>query len=170
MSEFKSGFVAILGRTNVGKSTLINLLVGEKIAATANKVQTTRTAIRGIVNRENSQIIFIDTPGIHKQKTKLNETMVETSFATLAEIDLILFVIEATSEEIGRGDMKILEKIKESNKKAILIINKIDLVKKEKLLKLIEMYSKEYNFEAVIPISSLKEKYRNIIYKYTILK
>ncbi len=163
MSEFKSGFVAILGRTNVGKSTLINLLVGEKIAATANKVQTTRTAIRGIVNRENSQIIFIDTPGIHKPKTKLNETMVETSFATLAEIDLILFVIEATSEEIGRGDMKILEKIKESNKKAILIINKIDLVKKEKLLKLIEMYSKEYNFEAVIPISSLKEKYRNII-------
>ena len=163
MSEFKSGFVAILGRTNVGKSTLINLLVGEKIAATVNKVQTTRTAIRGIVNRENSQIIFIDTPGIHKPKTKLNETMVETSFATLAEIDLILFVIEATSEEIGRGDMKILEKIKESNKKAILIINKIDLVKKEKLLKLIEMYSKEYNFEAVIPISSLKEKYRNII-------
>ena len=163
MSEFKSGFVVILGRTNVGKSTLINLLVGEKIAATANKVQTTRTAIRGIVNRENSQIIFIDTPGIHKPKTKLNETMVETSFATLAEIDLILFVIEATSEEIGRGDMKILEKIKESNKKAILIINKIDLVKKEKLLKLIEMYSKEYNFEAVIPISSLKEKYRNII-------
>ena len=163
MSEFKSGFVAILGRTNVGKSTLINLLVGEKIAATANKVQTTRTAIRGIVNRENLQIIFIDTPGIHKPKTKLNETMVETSFATLAEIDLILFVIEATSEEIGRGDMKILEKIKESNKKAILIINKIDLVKKEKLLKLIEMYSKEYNFEAVIPISSLKEKYRNII-------
>ena len=163
MSEFKSGFVAILGRTNVGKSTLINLLVGEKIAATANKVQTTRTAIRGIVNRENSQIIFIDTPGIHKPKTKLNETMVETSFATLAEIDLILFVIEATSEEIGRGDMKILEKIKESNKKAILIINKIDLVKKEKLLKLIEMYSKEYNFEAVIQISSLKEKYRNII-------
>ena len=142
MSEFKSGFVAILGRTNVGKSTLINLLVGEKIAATANKVQTTRTAIRGIVNRENSQIIFIDTPGIHKPKTKLNETMVETSFATLAEIDLILFVIEATSEEIGRGDMKILEKIKESNKKAILIINKIKLVKKEKLLKLIEMYSK----------------------------
>ena len=78
MSEFKSGFVAMLGRTNVGKSTLVNLLVGEKIAATANKVQTTRTAIRGIVNRENSQIIFIDTPGIHKPKTKLNETMIET--------------------------------------------------------------------------------------------
>ena len=161
--EFKSGFVAMLGRTNVGKSTLVNLLVGEKVAATANKVQTTRTAIRGIVNRENSQIIFIDTPGIHKPKTKLNETMVETSFGVINEIDLILFVIEATSEEIGRGDMRILEKIKESNKKAILIINKIDLVKREKLLKLIDMYQKEYNFEAVIPISSLQLKYRDII-------
>ena len=161
--EFKSGFVAMLGRTNVGKSTLVNLLVGEKVAATANKVQTTRTAIRGIVNRENSQIIFIDTPGIHKPKTKLNETMVETSFGVISEIDLILFVIEATSEEIGRGDMRILEKIKESNKKAILIINKIDLVKREKLLKLIDMYQKEYNFEAVIPISSLQSKYRDII-------
>lgn len=163
MSEFKSGFVAMLGRTNVGKSTLLNLLVGEKIAATANKVQTTRTAIRGIVNRENSQIIFIDTPGIHKPKTKLNETMIETSFGVIKDIDLILFVIEATSDEIGRGDMRILEKIKESKKKAILIINKIDLVKKESLLKLIDLYQKEYNFEAVIPVSSIKSKYRDII-------
>lgn len=163
MSEFKSGFVAMLGRTNVGKSTLVNLFVGEKIAATANKVQTTRTAIRGIVNRENSQIIFIDTPGIHKPKTKLNETMIETSFGVIKDIDLILFVIEATSDEIGRGDMRILEKIKESKKKAILIINKIDLVKKESLLKLIDLYQKEYNFEAVIPVSSIKSKYRDII-------
>ena len=163
MSEFISGFVAMLGRTNVGKSTLVNLLVGEKIAATANKVQTTRTAIRGIVNRENSQIIFIDTPGIHKPKTKLNETMIETSFGVIKDIDLILFVIEATSDEIGRGDMRILEKIKESKKKAILIINKIDLVKKESLLKLIDLYQKEYNFEAVIPVSSIKSKYRDII-------
>lgn len=163
MSEFKSGFVAMLGRTNVGKSTLVNFLVGEKIAATANKVQTTRTAIRGIVNRENSQIIFIDTPGIHKPKTKLNETMIETSFGVIKDIDLILFVIEATSDEIGRGDMRILEKIKESKKKAILIINKIDLVKKESLLKLIDLYQKEYNFEAVIPVSSIKSKYRDII-------
>ena len=163
MSEFKSGFVAMLGRTNVGKSTLVNLLVGEKIAATANKVQTTRTAIRGIVNRENSQIIFIDTPGIHRPKTKLNETMIETSFGVIKDIDLILFVIEATSEEIGRGDMRILEKIKESKKKAILIINKIDLVKKESLLKLIDLYQKEYYFESVIPVSSIKSKYRDII-------
>lgn len=163
MPEFKSGFVAMLGRTNVGKSTLVNLLVGEKVSATANKVQTTRTAIRGIVNRENSQIIFIDTPGIHKPKTKLNETMIETSFGVINDIDLILFVIEATSDEIGRGDMRILEKIKESKKKAILIINKIDLVKKESLLKLIDLYQKEYNFEAVIPVSSIKSKYRDII-------
>ena len=163
MEEFKSGFVAILGRTNVGKSTLLNLLVGEKVAATANKVQTTRTAIKGIVNRENSQIIFIDTPGIHKPKTKLNETMLETSFGVIKDIDIILFVIEATSEEIGKGDMRILEKIKEANKKTILIINKIDLVKKEKLLQLIDMYQKEYDFEAVIPISSLKEKYKEVI-------
>lgn len=163
MAEFKSGFVAILGRTNVGKSTLLNLLVGEKVSATANKVQTTRAAIKGIVNRENSQIVFIDTPGIHKPKTKLNETMIETSFGILNEIDLVLFVIEATSEEIGRGDSKILEKIKESHKKAILIINKIDLVKREKLLQLIDLYQKEYDFEAVIPISSLKEKYKDII-------
>lgn len=163
MAEFKSGFVAMLGRTNVGKSTLLNMLVGEKVAATANKVQTTRTAIKGIVNRKDSQIIFIDTPGIHKPKTKLNETMVETSFGVINEIDLILFVIEATSEEIGRGDMKILEKIKKSHKKAILIINKIDLVKRKKLLQLIDIYQKEYDFKAVIPISSLKEKYRDII-------
>ncbi len=163
MAEFKSGFVAMLGRTNVGKSTLVNLLVGEKVAATANKVQTTRTAIKGIVNRENSQIIFIDTPGIHKPKTKLNETMIETSFGVIKDIDLILFIIEATSNEIGRGDMRILEKIKESKKKTILIINKIDLVKKESLLNLIDLYQKEYNFEAVIPVSSIKAKYRDII-------
>ncbi len=163
MAEFKSGFVAMLGRTNVGKSTLVNLLVGEKVAATANKVQTTRTAIKGIVNRENSQIIFIDTPGIHKPKTKLNETMIETSFGVIKDIDLILFIIEATSDEIGRGDMRILEKIKESKKKTILIINKIDLVKKESLLNLIDLYQKEYNFEAVIPVSSIKTKYRDII-------
>ena len=163
MAEFKSGFVTIIGRTNVGKSTLINLLVGEKVAAIANKVQTTRTAIKGIVNRENSQIIFTDTPGIHKPKHKLNETMVETSFTSLKDADVILFLIEADSKEIGRGDSRILEKIKEANKKTILIINKIDLVKKEELLKLIELYSKVYLFEAIIPISALQEKYKDVI-------
>lgn len=161
--EFKSGFVTLIGRTNVGKSTLLNLLVGEKVAAIANKVQTTRTAIRGIVNRENSQIIFTDTPGIHKPHTKLNETMLETSFTSLADADVVLFLIEATSDEIGRGDTRILEKLKESKCKTILIINKIDLVKREKLLKLIDLYRKEYNFEAVIPISATNSKYRDII-------
>lgn len=163
MSEFKSGFVTLIGRTNVGKSTLLNLLVGEKVAAIANKVQTTRTAIRGIVNRENSQIIFIDTPGIHKPKTKLNETMVETSFTSIGDTDIIVFLIEATSDDIGRGDRIILDKIKEYKKKAILLINKIDLVKREKLLKLIDIYSKEYNFEAVIPISATNIKYKNVV-------
>ena len=163
MTEFKSGFVTLIGRTNVGKSTLINLLVGEKVAAIANKVQTTRTAIRGIVNRENSQIIFTDTPGIHKPKHKLNETMVETSFSTIPDADVVLFLIEATSEDIGKGDRMILEKLKEAKRKTILIINKIDLVKRETLLKLIEIYSKEYNFEAVIPISATNSKYREII-------
>ena len=138
IQEFKSGFVTIIGRTNVGKSTLINLLVGEKVAAIANKVQTTRTAIKGIVNRKNSQIVFTDTPGIHKPKHKLNETMIETSFTSLNDADVVLFLIEANSKEIGRGDARILEKIKEAKRKTILIINKIDLVKKEDLLQLIE--------------------------------
>ena len=161
--EFKSGFVSLIGRTNVGKSTLLNLLVGEKVAAIANKVQTTRTAIKGIVNRENSQIIFVDTPGIHKPRTKLNETMVETSFTSLTDSDVVLFLIEATSTEIGRGDRIILDKIKESKRKTILIINKIDLVKRETLLNLIDIYSKEYNFSAVIPISAINAKYKEII-------
>jgi len=161
--EFKSGFVSIIGRTNVGKSTLINLLVGEKIAAIANKVQTTRTQVKGIVNRDNSQIVFIDTPGIHKPRTKLNENMIELSWGAIQDSDVILFLIEADSKEIGRGDQKILEKIKESNKKAILIINKIDLVKKEELEELINLYKQEYQFEAIIPISALKPKYREIV-------
>ena len=162
-TEFKSGFVTIIGRTNVGKSTLINLLVGEKVAGISNKVQTTRTAIKGIVNRENSQIIFTDTPGIHKPKTKLNQTMIETSFGSLPDSDIILFLIEATSEDIGKGDSIILEKIKEAKRKTILIINKIDLVKREKLLKLIDIYRKEYDFEAVIPISATNKKYKEIV-------
>ena len=163
MAEFKSGFVSIIGRTNVGKSTLINSLVGEKVAIMTNKTQTTRTAIRAIVNRENSQIIFIDTPGIHKPKTKLGTTMIETAFGTISEVDVILFMIEATSKEVGRGDARILEKLKETNKKVILIINKIDLVRKEEIAKLIELYSKQYNFEAIIPISAISNKEVEII-------
>ena len=163
MEEFKSGFVSLCGRTNVGKSTLINLLVGEKIAAIANKVQTTRTQIKGIVNRKNSQIVFIDTPGIHKPKTKLNENMVELSWDALENSDVILFLIEADSKEIGKGDTKILEKIKEKNKKCILIINKIDLVDKIELAKTIDLYKNAYDFTAIIPISAKKEKYKEVI-------
>lgn len=156
--KFKSGFVSIIGRTNVGKSTIMNALVGEKVAAVANKVQTTRTAIRAIVNRPNSQIIFIDTPGIHKPKSKLGETMIETAFTFTKDVDVIVFVIDGTSKEIGKGDSRILEKIKEANKKTILAINKIDMLQnKEELLKLISLYKQEYNFTAVVPISATKK-------------
>lgn len=154
--KFKSGFVSLVGRTNVGKSSIINALVGEKVAAIANKPQTTRTAIRAIVNRENSQIIFVDTPGIHKPKTKLGNVMVETAFGMISDVDLLLFVVEATSSEIGRGDRLILEKIKNQKVKTILIINKIDLIKKEQLAKLITLYKDEYDFEAIIPVSVTK--------------
>lgn len=157
MGEFKSGFVSLVGRTNVGKSTLLNSLAGEKIAITANKVQTTRTAIKAILNSDNYQIIITDTPGIHKPKTKLSKTMVDTAFTMFSEVDVILFLIEATSTEIGRGDMRILGKIKESKKTCILVINKIDLIKREKLLDLIKIYSNEYDFKAVVPISASKE-------------
>ena len=163
-NKFKSGFVSIIGRTNVGKSTILNALVGEKIAAVANKTQTTRTAIKGIVNRDNSQIVFIDTPGIHKPKTKLSNTMIDTAFNFIGDVDIVLFVIDGTSKEIGRGDTKILEKIKTSNRKTILVVNKIDMVQnKEDLLSLIDMYQKEYNFTAVVPISARNKENLDII-------
>lgn len=154
--NFKSGFVSMLGRTNVGKSSIINALVQEKVVAVANKTQTTRTAIRAIVNRPNLQIIFVDTPGIHKPKSKLGDIMVETAFGASLDVDIILFVVDATSAEIGKGDRIILDKIIESKKKCILVINKIDLVSKEHLAKIIEMYSKEYEFTSVVPVSVKK--------------
>lgn len=161
--NFKSGFVSIIGRTNVGKSTLINSLLGEKVAITANKSQTTRTVIKAIINNKNSQIIFTDTPGIHKPKTKLGTTMNDNAWSTIPEVDIILFIVEATSNGIGKGDQMILEKLKESNKKAILVINKIDLIEKEKLLKLIDLYNKEYNFVATIPICATQNENTNKI-------
>ena len=151
--EFKSGFVSMMGRTNVGKSSIMNSLVREKVSAIANKPQTTRNAIRAIVNRDNLQIIFIDTPGIHKPKSKLGNTMVETAFGVVPDVDIVLFVIEATSKDIGKGDRLILEKIKESRKKTILIINNIDLVNREHIAELINLYKNEYEFEAIIPVS-----------------
>ena len=155
---FKSGFVSILGRTNVGKSSIINSLVGEKVSAIANKPQTTRTVIRAIVNRPNSQIIFIDTPGIHKPKSKLGDIMVENAFEVAKDVDVVVFVVEVTNETntIGKGDRLILEKIKEAKKKTILVINKIDLVNKAKIAELIELYKNEYNFASIIPVSTVK--------------
>ena len=161
--NFKSGFVSFIGRTNVGKSTLLNSLIKEKISITANKPQTTRTAIKAILNRDDYQIIITDTPGIHKPKTKLSETMNETAFMSLQDVDVVVFLIEATSSEIGRGDAKILEKLKEMKAKAILAINKIDLVEKEKLLNLMKTYSDEYAFEAVVPISATSGKGTDIL-------
>ena len=157
MGDFKSGFVSIIGRTNVGKSTLINSLVKEKVAITTAKPQTTRTAIRAILNDDNYQIIITDTPGIHKPKSKLGEVMVDTAFTMLSEVDAILFVVEATSEDIGKGDQLILDRIKEVKKPTILVINKIDLVKKESLLNLISKFNEEYDFSAVVPISAEKK-------------
>ena len=157
MGKFKSGFVAIVGRTNVGKSSILNDLVGQKVASVVNKPQTTRTAIKAIVNRENSQIIFIDTPGIHKPKHKLNETMNDTAWNSIPDSDVVLFVVEATSNGIGKGDQMILDKIKEKNASTILVINKIDLVTKEQVFKLIEAFKDEYHFKAIIPVSALKK-------------
>ncbi len=154
---FKSGFVAIVGKPNVGKSMLLNKLAGQKIAIVSNKPQTTRTAIKGIINKENAQIIFTDTPGIHKPKNKLGEKMAETIDNSMEDVDLLLYVIEATDKGVGMANEFILNKVKESGKKAILAINKVDLVQKESLLELIDLYSKEYNFEAIIPISAREE-------------
>lgn len=163
MEKFKSGFVAIVGRTNVGKSSILNDMVGQKVAVVVNKPQTTRTAIKAIVNRENSQIIFTDTPGIHKPKSKLGNTMNETAWDSIPDADVLLFVVEATSDGIGKGDQMILDKIKEAKANTILIINKIDLVKKEQVFKLIEAFKDEYKFKAIIPISALKAKDTEVI-------
>ena len=163
MEKFKSGFVAIVGRTNVGKSSILNDMVGQKVAVVVNKPQTTRTAIKAIVNRENSQIIFTDTPGIHKPKSKLGNTMNETAWDSIPDADVLLFVVEATSDGIGKGDQMILDKIKEAKANTILIINKIDLVKKEQVFKLIETFKDEYKFKAIIPISALKQKDTEVI-------
>ena len=153
---FKSGFVAIVGRPNVGKSTLLNTLAGQKIAIVSNKPQTTRTAIKGIINREDAQIIFTDTPGIHKPKNKLGEKMAETIDESISDVDLILYLIESTDKGIGLANEFILNKVKEQKTKSILVINKVDLVQKENLLELIKAYSEKHNFEAIIPISARK--------------
>ena len=162
---FKSGFVSLLGKTNSGKSTLLNSLVGEKVAITTYKTQTTRTAIKAIINRENSQIIITDTPGIHKGKTKLSKTMINTAYTMIGEVDCVLFIIDGTEKNVSSENEQILNKIREVKKPTILVINKIDLIPKEKILKLIETYKNEYDFESIIPISALKNDGVEIIVK-----
>ena len=130
--KMKSGFVTILGRPNVGKSTLLNTLAGQKIAIVSNKPQTTRTAIKGIINRKNAQIIFTDTPGIHKPKNKLGEKMNETIEEASEGVDVILFLIDGNDTEVTKANENILTKIKAIKAKTILVINKVDTIKKEK--------------------------------------
>lgn len=152
----KSGFVSIVGRPNVGKSTLINRLVNRKIAITSDKVGTTRNNIFGIYNEKDTQIIFIDTPGIQKSFNKLGETLNKKAYSSI-ENDLVLFVIDISSG-FGKNDQRILEKLKQDNKDVILILNKVDKIDKEKLLKEITNIKDLYNFKEIIPMSSLKDK------------
>lgn len=163
--EFHSGFVALIGRTNVGKSTLMNRLIGQKIAITSNKPQTTRTQIRTILTTDDGQAIFLDTPGIHKAKTKLGEYMVTTAERTLAETDLILWLIEPT-DYIGTGDRHIAQllELKQEIPK-VLVINKTDTITKEKLVSLINMYKDICDFDEIIPISALKGTNENELKK-----
>ena len=155
-SKFKSGFISIIGRPNVGKSTLVNKLAGEKIAIMSDKPQTTRNAIKCILTGDDYQIIFIDTPGIHKPKHKLGNYMVKSATGTIGEVDAILFVVEADDKEIGGGDNYILEQLKDVKIPVILIINKIDKIKKEEVLSTINRFKGIYNFKTVIPISALQ--------------
>lgn len=153
--DFRSGFVSIIGRPNVGKSTLMNRILNEKIAIVSSKPQTTRNRIIGIKHLTNAQIIFLDTPGIHKPKFMMNKRMVKIAMDTLKEDDLTLFMVEAMTSP-GSGDRFILEELKRVEKPAFLLINKVDLVKKEMILPLIDEYSSLMDFKEIIPVSALK--------------
>ncbi len=152
---FRSGFVALIGRPNVGKSTLMNRLIGQKIAITSNKPQTTRNRIQTVYTDKRGQIIFLDTPGIHKAKNKLGEFMVEVAERTLTDADLVLWLVEP-SNYIGAGEQVIIEKLKKTDTPVILVINKIDKVKKEEILAFIDTYRKELDFAEIVPVSALK--------------
>ncbi|MGI8555590.1 MAG: GTPase Era [Pyrinomonadaceae bacterium] len=155
-TNFKSGYVALIGRPNAGKSTLLNFLVGEKIAAVSNKPQTTRHKVKGIVTREEGQIVFIDTPGVHKPGYLLNRRMMAAVHDAILSVDVVVLMRDA-SVSTGNGDRFVLDLIKESEKPAILVLNKIDKIKdKNQLLPLIEFYAKEYDFAEIVPISALK--------------
>ncbi|MGN0386221.1 MAG: GTPase Era [Lachnospiraceae bacterium] len=155
-ASFKSGFVSLIGRPNVGKSTLMNCIIGQKIAITSNKPQTTRNRIQTVYTSKEGQIVFLDTPGIHKAKNKLGDYMVNVAQKTMSEVDVILWLVEPTNF-IGAGERHIIEQLNKTNTPVILVINKIDTVKKEQLLECIDTYRKEYNFAEIVPVSALKE-------------
>lgn len=168
-SAFKSGFVTLIGRPNVGKSTLMNCLIGQKIAITSNKPQTTRNRIQTVYTSEEGQIVFLDTPGIHKAKNKLGDYMLNIAQKSMSEVDVILWLVEP-SNFIGAGERYIIEQLKKTKTPVFLVINKIDTVKKEQLLAYIDTYRKEMNFAEVIPVSALKadntEELIKCIFKY----
>jgi len=152
-NKFRSGFVSIIGRPNVGKSTLLNTILGEKISITTSKPQTTRNRITGVKNLPDAQIVFWDTPGIHKAKDLINRVMVKRAISTISEVDVVLFMIEADSPS-GAGDDFIINLLKEAKKTVILLINKIDMVKKQQLLPIIDKISGKYDFKEIIPLSA----------------
>lgn len=154
-NKFKSGFAALVGRPNVGKSTLMNLLIGQKIAITSNKPQTTRNQIRTVYTEERGQIIFLDTPGIHKARNKLGEYMVNAAERTFGEVDIILWLVEP-STFIGAGERQIAEKLQKAGTPVLLVINKVDTVKKEDVLKFISAYKDIMDFAEIVPVSALK--------------
>lgn len=153
MTTHKSGFVAIVGRPNVGKSTLLNRVVGQKIAIMSDKAQTTRNKIQGVYTTDDAQLIFIDTPGIHKPKHRLGDFMVETAYSALREVDVTLFMISADQKR-GKGDDFIIERLRQSQTPVFLVINKIDKVHPDALLEIIEDYSSQMDFAEIVPISA----------------
>lgn len=155
MAELKTGFVALIGRPNVGKSTLMNRLIGQKIAITSNKPQTTRNRIQTVYTEERGQIIFLDTPGIHKAKNKLGEYMVNAAKQTMNDVDVVLWLVEPTTY-IGAGEQQIAANLKNCKKPVILVINKVDTVKKEEILKFIDAYKNIVRFDEIVPVSALK--------------
>lgn len=155
MTTHKSGFVAIVGRPNVGKSTLLNRIVGQKIAIMSDKAQTTRNKIQGVYTTADTQMVFIDTPGIHKPKHRLGDFMVEAAYSALREVDAVLFMISA-DEKRGRGDDFIIERLKNVSSPVFLVINKIDKVHPDKLLGIIEDYTSQMDFAEIVPISAVE--------------
>ena len=153
----KSGFVGIIGRPNVGKSTLVNSIVGSKVAITTSKPQTTRNIIQGIYNDSDTQIVFVDTPGIHKPNTKLGQTLNKQAYYSMEDTDILLFLVDVT-EPLGKGDMFVIDKLKEVNKPVILVLNKVDRISKEEIFNKIVEYKDLYPFSDIVPLSALKNK------------